>query len=79
MNDSHSGPEPPTPSRAAAAADVRGGAVRPVLWVFLVVCVAGDMVAWRTGVGAVAGVSLGLAALACAAGLIVHHYRNRPG
>ncbi|MFI0409255.1 hypothetical protein [Actinomadura sp. 3N508] len=76
MNDSHSSPEPPT--SPAAAPDARSGAVRPVLWVLLVLCAAGDMVAWRSGVGAVISLSLGLAALACAAALITHHYRNRP-
>jgi hypothetical protein len=55
----------------------RGGAVRPVLWLLLIVSAAGNMVTSNAGVNIAIGIGFGLATLACAAALIVHHYRHR--
>ncbi|WUH98486.1 hypothetical protein OHR68_34050 [Spirillospora sp. NBC_00431] len=60
------------------AAHARSGVVRPVLWVLLVLCAAGDVIAAQAGAAVVVRAPLGLATLACAAALIVQHYRNRP-
>ncbi|MFI0486244.1 hypothetical protein [Actinomadura sp. 9N215] len=94
MNDSHSGsktttpstttppsvtPTPSTTTPSAVAAGERSGAVRPVLWVLLVVCAAGDAVASRADAGVGVRVAFWLATLGCAAALIVHHYRRRRG
>ncbi|GAA3006958.1 hypothetical protein [Streptosporangium longisporum] len=61
--------------RPARPAGTRGGMVRPVLWVLLAVSVVLNVVFSSTGTDVLAGVGFGLAALACATALIVHHYR----
>ncbi|MGI5228162.1 hypothetical protein [Actinoallomurus sp. CA-142502] len=55
----------------------RGGIVRPVLWLLLVVSAAGNMVTSTTGVNVFVGVAFGVATLACGAALIIQHYRRR--
>lgn len=76
MTDLHhtadaSGTRPP-----ARPSGARGGTVRPVLWLLLAVSVVLNVVFSSTGTSVLAGVGFGLAALACAAALIVHHRRN---
>ncbi|MFB9840161.1 hypothetical protein [Actinoallomurus acaciae] len=55
----------------------RGGFVRPVLWLLLVVSAAGNVVTSTTGVNVFVGAAFGVATLACGAALIVQHYRRR--
>jgi hypothetical protein len=52
------------------------GAVRPLLWLALVLCAAGNAVTSTTGPVPV-GIAFGLLTLACAAALIVQHRRHR--
>jgi hypothetical protein len=54
-----------------------GGAIRPLLWLLLVVSTAANAAASTAGINVFVGVATGLITLACAAGLIVHHYRER--
>ena len=79
MNDSHGGSETTAPSAGGAAPSARSRAVRPVLWVLLVIFAAGDMVLSRMDASMVVDTAFGLATMGCATGLIVHHYRNRRG
>jgi hypothetical protein len=55
-----------------------GGAIRPLLWLLLVISIAANAVINSAGVSIFLAVATGLITLACAAGLIVHHYRQRP-
>jgi hypothetical protein len=48
-----------------------------VLWLLLVISAAANMVTSTTGSNALVGAAFGLSTLACAAALVVHHYRNR--
>ncbi|MFI6454227.1 hypothetical protein ACIBF6_22020 [Streptosporangium amethystogenes] len=53
------------------------GMLRPVLWLLLVVSAVLNMVTSSIDVNVFVGIGFGLVALACAAALIVHHYRYR--
>ncbi|TYK51339.1 hypothetical protein [Actinomadura decatromicini] len=79
MNDPHSRSEATTPAAAGASPKARSRAVRPVLWVLLVFFAAADMVLSRLDANVVVDAAFGLATMACATCLIVHHYRNRRG
>lgn len=77
--DPSSRPAPPT--HAADAGDAgrpgaRGGALRPVLWIVLVISLAANVVTSTAGLIAVSA-AFGLIVVACAATLIAHHYRLR--
>ncbi|MFI6507110.1 hypothetical protein ACIBCT_05855 [Streptosporangium sp. NPDC050855] len=65
----------PGTRRPARPAGTRGGMVRPVLWLLLAVSVVLNVVFSSTGTDVLAGIGFGLAAVACATALIVHHYR----
>ncbi|TYB44056.1 hypothetical protein [Actinomadura chibensis] len=79
MNDSHGRSETTSPAAAGASPSARSRAVRPVLWVLLVIFAAGDMVLSRLDANVAVDAAFGLATMACATCLIVHHYRNRRG
>ena len=51
---------------------------RPVLWVLLAICAVCNMVTSTADINPFIGVGFGLATAACAATLIVQHYRSRP-
>ncbi|GAB3153996.1 hypothetical protein GCM10027290_47830 [Micromonospora sonneratiae] len=68
------GPEAPRPAPPATA---RGRAVRPLLWLALVISVAANVVSSAADINMFIGSGFGLIALTCATGLIVHHYRHR--
>ena len=53
------------------------GLLRPALWLVLIVSAAADAASSSTGLHPVVGIGFGLITLACAATLIVHHYRHR--
>ncbi|GAA1042560.1 hypothetical protein GCM10009557_68850 [Virgisporangium ochraceum] len=57
--------------------DDRGGMLRPVLWLLLIVSAAANATASAAGANVLAGIGFGLVTLACAATLVVHHYRHR--
>jgi hypothetical protein len=61
-------PAPPSP---------RGGVVRPVLWLLLVISAAANMATSNTGLNMMIGIGFGLVTLACGAALIVDHYQHR--
>jgi hypothetical protein len=69
------------PYRIAAASEdrpaSRGGMLRPVLWLVLIVSAAANATASMTGVHPLVGIGSGVITLACAAALVVHHYRHR--
>lgn len=56
--------------------DTRKSALRPVLWLVLFVSLAANAATSVMGLTAVSA-AVGVLALASAATLIVHHYRNR--
>ena len=56
--------------------DTRKAALRPVLWLVLILSAAANATTSMLGLGAVSA-GLGVVALGSAAALIVHHYRNR--
>nr|WP_192771969.1 hypothetical protein [Plantactinospora soyae] len=64
------------PQTASTATD-RVGAVRPLLWLFAVLGAAANVVSSAAGVNMFIGAGFGLVTLACAAALIVDHYRHR--
>jgi hypothetical protein len=66
-------PETPSPRHA----DPRGGLLRPVLWLLLIVSAAANAVSSAIGLPVLVGIGFGLITLACIAVLIAHHYRNR--
>jgi hypothetical protein len=68
--------EAPEVPPAAKRGGGRGGAVRPLLWLVLVISAAANVVASTTD-HVFVGAAFGLVALACATALVVHHYRNR--
>jgi hypothetical protein len=55
----------------------RGGSIRPVLWLLLVICAAANAVTSTAGLTMMISIGFGVATLACAAALVVHHYRHR--
>lgn len=60
--------------------DHRGGMLRPTLWLVLILSAAANATTSAAGANVFASVGFGLITLACAAALVVHHYRHRaPG
>jgi hypothetical protein len=57
----------------------RGGLLRPVLWLVLIVSAAANAVTSTIGVSEFVGMGFGLVTLGCAATLVVHHYRRQRG
>jgi hypothetical protein len=57
--------------------DDRGGMLRPVLWLVLIVSAAANATVSAVGANVLAGICFGIVTLACAAALVVHHYRHR--
>ena len=53
------------------------GILRPLLWVVLVLSAAANAVSSSIGANVFIGAAFGVVTLACAAGLVVHHYRHR--
>ncbi|WP_433378911.1 hypothetical protein ACQPZX_12545 [Actinoplanes sp. CA-142083] len=68
MNDDYSISQTPS--------ERRGGALRPILWVLLILSAATNAVLSSVANPFVSS-AFGLVALACATTLIVHHYRHR--
>jgi hypothetical protein len=54
-----------------------GGAVRPVLWLVLVLSAAGNAGASFGGVNVALHIAFGVVTLLCAVALIAHHVRGR--
>jgi hypothetical protein len=77
MTDPYDIIEAPSAPSAAQPASPRDGISRPVLWVLLVISLAGNMVTSSTGVNVAVSAAFGVATIACATTLIVQHYRNR--
>ncbi|HUR05426.1 MAG TPA: hypothetical protein VM347_22990 [Nonomuraea sp.] len=50
---------------------------RPVLWLLLVISAVLNIVTSNIGINIFIGIGFGLATLACAAALVVDHYRHR--
>ena len=67
-------PELPRAGRHAAAPRQ---ALRPALWVALIVSAAANVVSSSIGLHVLVGSVFGLLTVACAAALTVHHYRHR--
>jgi hypothetical protein len=55
----------------------RGGVVRPVLWLLLVLSAAGNIATSSTGVNVVVSSAFGLVTLGLGIALVLQHYRNR--
>jgi hypothetical protein len=55
----------------------RGGIVRPVLWLLLVISAAGDIATSTTGVNVAVSSTFEAATLGLGIALAVQHYRNR--
>lgn len=73
MRDPYDISEAPEP-----AASPRGGdALGPLLWVLLVISLAGNVLMSSIGGSVAVGSVFGAATVACAAALIVRHYRAR--
>jgi hypothetical protein len=70
-------PETPEAPHPAARASARGAAVRPLLWLLLVISAAANVVTSSIGINIFIGAGFGLLTLACATALVVDHYRRR--
>jgi hypothetical protein len=68
---------PEEASATAPPAEVRSGVFRLLLWLLLVISVTANLVASVAGINMFIGAGFGLLVLACAAALIVDHYRHR--
>jgi hypothetical protein len=79
MNDPHGRAEATAPAAAEASPNARSRAVRPVLWILLVIFAAADMVLSRVDANMAVDAAFALATMAGATCQIVHHYRNRRG
>jgi len=77
MADQYRISQAPESTRAAQPRGTRGGLLRPVLWLALIVSAAANAASSSIGLNAFVGIGFGLITLACAATLIVHHYRYR--
>ena len=75
MADQHRIAPPETAD--APDGDDRGGMLRPVLWLLLILSAAANATVSAVGANALAGVGFGLITLACTVALVVHHYRHR--
>ena len=73
MADRYRVSESPAPSPGGD----RGGMLRPVLWLLLIVSAAANATVSAAGASVLAGIGSGLVTLACAVALVVHHYRHR--
>jgi hypothetical protein len=56
-----------------------GALVRPLLWVLLVICLAGDVVISSMHVNVFVELPVGLLGASCIVGLVVNHLRRRRG
>jgi hypothetical protein len=56
----------------------RGGLLRPVLWLLLIVSASANAVSSAIGLHVLIGIGFGLITVACIAALVAHHYLNRP-
>ncbi|MFG2000458.1 hypothetical protein ACGFNU_15055 [Spirillospora sp. NPDC048911] len=70
-------PAPPSAPSARQAASPGRAVPRPMLWVLLVISLAGNVVTSTAGVNLAVSSAFGLATLACATALIVQHRRSR--
>jgi hypothetical protein len=64
-------------SAKAETAETPRGALRPLLWLGLVLSAVANAVVSSIGGNPFVGSAFGAVALACAVTLIVHHYRTR--
>lgn len=64
-------------SRSVQPAGAQRGALRPVLWLLLAISAVLNIVTSNIGINIFIGIGFGLATLACAAALVVDHYRHR--
>lgn len=55
----------------------RDAAVRPLLWLLLMVSAVANIASSKIGINMFIGAGFGLITLACAAALVVHHRRRR--
>lgn|GEM_PF-5441836 len=62
---------------SAGPADARGGMLRPVLWTVLMISAVCNAVTSNADINIAIGIGFGLVTLACAAGLVAHHYTYR--
>jgi hypothetical protein len=74
---SHFGPETSRTPDQAQPDGARSGALRPVLWLLLVISAACNMVTSTAGVTPAVSIAFGVVALSCIVALVVHHYRHR--
>jgi hypothetical protein len=72
--DIHEGAQAPRPAQST---DARGGVVRPVLWVVLVVSAATNIVTTPAGLSVLVGIGSGLLTLACGTALVIDHRAHR--
>jgi hypothetical protein len=79
MTDPYRISEAPETHHRAAHAGTRGGLLRPVLWLVLIVSAAANGVASNIEVSPLLGICFGVVTLASAVALAVHHYRHRRG
>jgi hypothetical protein len=64
-------------SSSVQPAGAQRGMPRPVLWLLLVISAVLNLVTSNIGINIFIGIGFGLATLACAAALVVDHYRHR--
>jgi hypothetical protein len=67
----------PHPRSVDDGSDDRGGVLRPVLWIVLILSATANGTLSGLDANPVVSVGFGLITLACAASLVVHHYRHR--
>ncbi|MFD1540934.1 hypothetical protein [Nonomuraea guangzhouensis] len=60
-----------------SAQTAQRGMFRPVLWVLLLISAVLNIVTSNIGINIFVGIGFGLATMACAAALVVDHYRHR--
>jgi hypothetical protein len=62
-----------------ASSGARGGLVRPLLWLLLVISLAADVVISSMHLSVFVELPVGLVGMACIVGLVMHHFRHRRG
>ncbi|RKT86498.1 hypothetical protein SAMN05421805_106151 [Saccharopolyspora antimicrobica] len=77
MTDSDHSTEDSKNDPATRSINGGSGKLRPLLWLVLVISVAGNLVVSATTLDVGVGLGFGLLTAASGIGLIVHHYRNR--